>query len=107
MNQLKRLEKFSLNFIDKKRYNKIRRIKDSEEKLKVFQHSLISFLRLKHIEAELKLKKIHNKKEAKLILLKLNIIPSKINLLQTHFNEKDFKKIDFLLSQLEMGIANV
>lgn len=107
MGDFKCLTKISENFIDKKKYKKINKIKDKEEKLIVLQNSLISALRLKHLDLELKLKKLKDKKKKHLITLKSNLIPSKINLLQTGFNEKDFKKIDSLIKKLEEEIRNV
>ena len=107
MGDLKSLVKISEAFIEKKRHRKITRLKDKEEKISVLQNSLISALRLKHLNFELKLKKFKDKKEKHILTLKSNLIPYKINLLQTDFNEKDFKKIDSLINKLEEEIANV
>jgi hypothetical protein len=107
MGDFKSLKKISKSFIDKKKYNKINKIKDKEEKIIVFQNSLISELRLKHLNLELKLKRLKDKKRKHLITLKSNIIPAKIKLLQTGFNEKDFKKIDSLLNKLEEDVKDV
>jgi hypothetical protein len=107
MSDFKSLRKISEAFIDKKKHKKINKIKDKEERLSVLQNSLVSELRLKHLDLELKLKKVKDKKKKHLITLKSNIIPSKINLLQTDFNEKDFKKIDSLINKLEEEITNV
>ena len=51
----------------------------------MLKHSLISELRLKHLDFELKLKKLKDKKKKHMIELKSNIIPSKINLLHVDF----------------------
>ncbi|MGY4884309.1 MAG: hypothetical protein ACP5NZ_01895 [Nanobdellota archaeon] len=107
MKELSRIKRLSLSFIDKKKHKKINKIKNKEDKLMLLQHSLISELRLKHINLELKLKNIKDKKRKHLLSLKSNLIPSKINLLQTGFNEKDFKKIDSLINKLEEEIHNV
>jgi len=107
MKELVKIKKLSSSFMDKKRHKKINKIKNKEERLIIFQNSLISELRLKHLNLELKLKKIKDKKKKHLFLLKSNLIPPKINLLQTGFNEKDFKKIDYLINKLEEEITNV
>jgi hypothetical protein len=107
MGDFKRLLKISESFIEKKRHKKINKLKDKEEKINVIQNSLISALRLKHLDLELKLKKLKDKKKKHLVTLKSNLIPSKINLLQTDFNEKDFKKIDYLINKLEEEVADV
>ena len=107
MREFKHLKEISKKFINKNRHKKIDKIKDSEEKLTVLKNSLVSELRLKHLNLELKLKKLKDKKKKHLIVLKSNIVPSKINLLQMNFNEKDFKKIDSLLDKLEMEVNNV
>jgi len=107
MGDFKSLSKISEHFIEKKKYRKINKIKDKEEKLIVLKNSLVSSLRLKHLDLELKLKKLKDKKKKHLITLKSNLIPSKITLMQTDFNEKDFKKIDFLINKLEEEIVNV
>jgi hypothetical protein len=107
MGDFKSLLKISESFIEKKRHKKINKLKDKEEKISVLQHSLISALRLKHLDFELKLKKLKDKKKKHILTLKSNLIPSKINLLQTGFNEKDFKKIDSLINRLEEDVANV
>jgi hypothetical protein len=107
MGDFKDLKNISGYFISKKRFSKIKKIKDNKERLIVLQNSLISELRLKHLDLELKLKKLKDKKKKHLITLKSNIIPSKMNLLQTNFNEKDFKKIDSLIGKLEEEIKDV
>jgi len=107
MNKLKRLKRISKSFINKKKNKKIDRIKDKEERLVVLQNSLISELRLKNLDIELKLKKLEDKKKKHIFSLKSDIINSKISLLRADFNEKDFKKINSLLDRLEEEITNV
>ncbi len=97
----------SKEFIDKSRYKKIDRIKDLHERKELFEHSLVSVLRMKHLDFEMKLKKMKDKKKKHLLSLKSNVLPSKMNLLHTGFNEKDFKKINALLDKLEEEINNV
>ncbi|MCX6749906.1 MAG: hypothetical protein NTZ83_00445 [Candidatus Pacearchaeota archaeon] len=106
MDEFKRLKKFSVNFINRKKHKKIDKLKDKEERLIVLQNSLISELRLKHLDFELKLKKIKDKKKKHMISLKSNLIHSKITLLRADFNEKDFKKINSLLDKLGEEIEN-
>jgi hypothetical protein len=101
MGDIKKLHEISENFLHKDRHKKIVKIKDIEERVELFKHSLVSELRLKHLDFELKLKKLKDKKKKHLIELKSNLIPSKLNLLQADFNEKDFKKIKYLLDKLE------
>jgi hypothetical protein len=107
MGDFKILEELSKKHIDKGRHKKIIKLKDLEEKKIVLQNSLISALRLKHLDLELELKKLKDKKKKHLILLKSNLIPSKLNLLQTDFNEKDFKKIELLINKVEKEVKNV
>ncbi len=107
MEKLKRLKKISSSFIDKKKHKKINKIKDKNERLDVLQNSLISELKLKQLNLDLKIKKIKEKKIKRLLSSKSHIIHSKILLLRTGFNEKDFKKIDSLLNKLEEEISNV
>jgi hypothetical protein len=107
MKRFKNLKKISKEFISKDKHKKINKLKDKEERLVVLQNSLVSELRLKHLIFELKLRKLKDKKKRHIIGLKSNIIPSKINLLQVDFKEKDFKKIDSLLNKLEEEINNV
>ena len=104
--RLKNLRGISGSFIHKRKYKKINKIKDKEEKINVLQNSLISELRTKHLDLELKLKKLKDKKKKHTITLKSNLIPSKLNLLHTNFNEKDFKKINSLLDKLEEEVKN-
>jgi hypothetical protein len=107
MNKLKRLKRISVFFINKNNHKKIDKIKDKEERLIVLQNSLISELKSKHLDIELKIKKLYDKKKKNLISLKSEVIHSKIRLLRVDFNEKDFKKIDSLLNKLEEEIKNV
>jgi hypothetical protein len=107
MREFKNLKKISVNFINKHKHKKIDKIEDKQEKLAVLKNSLVSELRLKHLDFEIKLKKLEDKKKKKMIGLKSNLIPPKINLLQADFNEKDFKKINSLLDKLEEEIINV
>ena len=107
MGDLKNLVKISESFLEKKRHRKINKLKDKEEKISVLQNSLVSALRLKHIDFELKLKKLKDKKKKHMLILKSNLIPSKINLLHADFNVKDFKKIDSLIDKLEEEMASV
>lgn len=107
MKELVRIKKLSASVINKKKHKKINKIKNKEERLELLEHSLISELRLKHLNLELKLKKIKDKKKKHVLSLKSHVIPSKINLLQTGFNEKDFKKIDSLINKLEEEVNNV
>ncbi len=107
MKRFKNIKKISKAFISKDKHKRINKLKDKEERLVVLQNSLISELRLKHLDLELKLRKIKDKKKRYIIGLKSNLIPPKINLLQTSFNEKDFKKIDSSLNKLEEDLSNV
>jgi hypothetical protein len=106
MGDFKKIKNLSEKFIHKDRHKKIFKIKDKEERLIVLKNSLVSELRLKHLDFELKLKKLKDKKKRNLIGLKSNLIPSKINLLQVDFNEKDFKKINTLLEKLEEELSD-
>lgn len=106
MGDFKDLEDLSKKFIHKDKYRKISKIKEKEERLTLLKHSLVSELRLKHLDFELELKKLKDKKKRHLIGLKSNLITPKINLLQVDFNEKDFKKINSLLDKLKEEISN-
>ncbi|MFA5764472.1 MAG: hypothetical protein WC915_06720 [archaeon] len=106
MGELKNLEKISKGFVPKGKYKKISKLKDKKDKIDLFKHALTSELRIKHLNFEIKLKKLKNKEKKHLINLKSNIIPSKINLLQTNFNERDFNKIIFSLEKLEEDLSN-
>lgn len=106
MGELENLEKLSKGFILKAKCRKISKLKHKQDKIDLLKHSLVSELRIKHLNLEIKLKKLKDKEKKRLINLKLNIIPSKINLLQTNFNEKDFNKILFSLGKLEEDLSN-
>jgi hypothetical protein len=107
MKRFKNIKKISKTFISRDKHKKINKLKDKEERLVVLQNSLISELRLKHLDFELKLRKLKDEKKRHMIGLKSNLITPKINLLQTGFNEKDFKKIDSLLNKLEEDLSDV
>ena len=106
MGDFKNIHEFSREYLHKDKHKKISKIKDKEERIALFKHSLVSDLRLKHLDLELKLKKVKNRKKKHTILLKSNLIPPKLNLLQQDFNEKDFKKINSLLDKLKEEISN-
>jgi hypothetical protein len=107
MKELVKIKKLSKLFISKEKHKKINKIKNKEERLSLIHHMFVSELRLKYLHLEIKLKKIKDKKKRHLFLLKSNLIPPKLNLLQTGFNEKDFKKIDSLINKLDEEITNV
>ena len=106
MNELKRIKKFSAYFIPKGRRKKINSIRDKSEKILIFQNALISELRLKNLDLEIKIKQIKDKKKKHFFSLKTDILHSKITLLKTSFNEKDFKKIDSSLDKLKEEIES-
>ncbi len=107
MKELKRMKKFSSSFIDEDKHKKINRIRDKKERLEILKNTLISELKLRQLNLDLKFKKLKDKKMKHLLTVKSNIIHSKILLLRTDFNEKDFKKINSLLNKLEEEILNV
>lgn len=107
MKELKRMKKFSSSFIDKNQKKKISKIKDKKERLEILKNILISKLKLRQFNLDLKLKKLKDKKKRNLLILKSNIIHSKILLLRADFNEKDFKKINSLLDKIEEEISDV
>jgi len=107
MEELKRMKKFSSSFIDKNKHKKIGKIKDKKERLEILKHTLISELKLRQLNLDLKLKKLKDKKMKHLLTAKSNIIHSKLLLLRADFNEKDFKKINSLLNKLEEEVLNV
>lgn len=106
MKRLKDIDKFSRLFLDKENLKKIKKIKNKEERQHVLQNLLISELKLRHINLELKLKKMKDRKKKHLISLKSNVLHSKILLLRTGFNEKDFKKINSLLDKIKEEIED-
>jgi hypothetical protein len=106
MGDFKNIHKISEKFIHRDKHKRINKIENKEERLTVLKHSLVSELRLKHLDLELKLKKLKDKKKKHLIELKSNIVPSKLNLLYMDFNEKDFKKINSLLDKLEEELSD-
>lgn len=97
----------SNEFVSKDKIRKILKLRDKKEKKEVLENLLCSELRIKHLNLELKIKKIVDKKKKHILTLKSNVIPSKINLLKLEFNEKDFKKIDFLILKLEKEVEDV
>lgn len=107
MKELKRMKKFSSSFIDKNKNKKISKIKDKKERLEILKHTLVSELKLRQLNLDLKLKRLKDKKIRQILTVKSSIINSKILLLRADFNEKDFKKINSLLNKLEEEISNV
>ncbi len=107
MGDFSKLIYLSEEFLSKDKLKKINSIKSKEEKKELLENSLISELRLKHLDLEVKIKKIKEKKKKHILTLKSNIIPSKINLLRADFNEKDFKKIDSLIFKLTKEVEDV
>lgn len=106
MNELKRMKELSVSFIDKERYKKINKIKDKEERLNIFQNTLISELKMKQLDLDLEIKQIPERQVRNILSIKSNIIHSKILLLKADFNEEDFKKIISLLDKLKTGVSN-
>ena len=104
MNNLKILKKHSKGLVDKKILKKIRKINKYSEKIETLKHSMISSLRLKHLDLEIY--SDENNKD-NYLHLKIALLPSKINLLYHDFNEKDFKKILSLFDELEKRLKNV
>jgi hypothetical protein len=98
------LESLSALFLDKKKFKKIKKIKNAEEKKILFENSLTSFLAMKHLDLEIKIKKISDPKKKKFFILKSNVISPKIIFLRTDFHEESFKKINSLLDKLEEEI---
>ena len=101
------VEKISKPFLPKDKYKKIRKIKNKRERLEIIKNSLISELRLKHIDLDIKIKNIKDQKKRNLFDLKSGLISPKIRLLDIDFNEKDFKKINSLILILEKEIKSV
>ena len=101
------VEKISKPFLPKDKYKKIRKIKNKRERLEIIKNSLISELRLKHIDLDIKIKNIKDKKKRNLFDLKSSLISPKIRLLSLDFNEKDFKKINSLILILEKEVNDV
>ncbi len=107
MNELKRMKELAISFIDKEKYKKINKIKDKEEKLHIFQNTLTSELKIKQLDLDLEIKQISERQVRNILSIKSNIIHSKILLLKTDFNEKDFKKIISLLDKLKTEVSHV
>lgn len=107
MKELVKIKPLSKSYLGKSKHKKINKVKNKEERLTLIHNSLLSELRLKHLHLEIGLKNIKDKKKKHLLTLKSNLIPPKINLLQTNFNKKDFKKIDSLIDKLKEEISNV
>ncbi|HNZ52136.1 MAG: hypothetical protein BWY36_00026 [Candidatus Diapherotrites archaeon ADurb.Bin253] len=107
MKELKMVEKISKSFLPKDKYKKIHKIKNKRERLEIIKNSLISELRLKHIELDIKIKNIKDKKKRNFFDLKSGLISPKIRLLSLDFNEKDFKKINSLILILEKEVNDV
>lgn len=107
MKEVKKLKKLSKSFLHKDKHKKINKIKEKEEKLALLKNSLVSELRLKHLELDILVKKVKDKKKRHLFHLKSNLISPKISLLNLDFNEKDFKKIDSLINKLKEEVLNV
>ncbi len=104
MNDLKLLKKSSKGLVDRKTFRKIKKVKKYSEKIEALKHSIISGLKLKHLDLEIY---SDENNEDYYLHLKIGLLPPKINLLYHDFNEKDFKKIISLFSEIEKRLKNV
>ena len=104
--EFKRIKKVSKNIIGKEHYKKIKNIKDIKERTEGLKYLAASKLELKHLELELKLKDL-NHKRAKIIEIKLILLPSKIKIFKSTFSKRDYNVINKLIKEIEGELENV
>ena len=104
--EFRRCKKVSKKIIGKESYKKLKKIKDIKEKTEGLKYLAASKLELKHLELELRLKDI-NHKRAKIIEIKLILLPSKIKIFKSTFSKRDYDVIHKLIKEIEGELGNV
>ena len=104
--EFRRVKKISKKIIGKEHYKKAKKIKDIKERTEGLKYLMASKLELKHLELELKLKDFDHKR-AKLLEIKLILLPSKIKIFKSTFSKRDFDAIHKLVNEIEGELGNV
>lgn len=104
MKENKDLLKISKRFLDKKHHKKINSLKDKKERINLLRYLIISKIKLMQIELEIIIKNSKNIEDLEILLLKISNLSHKITLLEHNLNEKDFKKMIYLINEIKKKV---
>jgi ribosomal protein S20 len=106
--RLKTLTNSAKKIISKETRRKIKKIKDKNEKIELYNHAIKSALEMKIHTLETIIKDL-DKKEVDMFHLftKTNLLKTKIKYYYTTYHKEDFEKIMKLLNEIEKDIDNI
>jgi len=102
--EFKRIKGLSKRIIGRKKYKKVKKVKNYGERTEGLKYLVSSHLKLKLLELEDKLKGVESSLK---IDAKKEIIPSKIKIFESTFEKKDYDQIIKLIDEIEGEIKNV
>jgi hypothetical protein len=103
--EFKRIKGVSRKIVGDTHYKKIRKLKTYEDKTEGLKYLVSSKLRLKLMELESKLGDEQHE-NVRLIELKLILLPSKIEIFKSTFNERDYIVVERLINEIESELKN-
>jgi hypothetical protein len=101
--EFKRIKKISKIIIGKKHYNKIKKLRNYEDKTESLKYLVASKLELVFLELEQKVGEIEKKSNA-ILEAKIIMLPSKIRIFKSTYKKKDYKVIEKLITEIEKEI---
>jgi len=108
MGEIKKLKKIGKKLLDKSRLKKIKKIKNKEDKALALRHSIISYLKSKHLELQIDINDLKKKgKDLFFIDSKNELMIHKIKYFSTSFKEEHLNKVLSLFNDIEEELKNV
>jgi len=99
--EYKRIRKISKKIISKNHYKKIKKIACYVERTEGLKYLVVSKLKLKLLELELR---DITKKKAIIIESKLTLLPAKIKIFESTYDKRDYKVVQKLIQEIEHEI---
>jgi hypothetical protein len=106
--ELKQLEKFAKRIVETKILKKVRKVKDSKDRLEVLRHTIKSALDSRVHELDNAVQKL--KKEGEYVFIeevKISTIRMKMKMFNVTFEKKDFNNILRLYKDINRELKNV
>ncbi|MCK4997497.1 hypothetical protein KAS08_04280 [Candidatus Pacearchaeota archaeon] len=104
--EFNRIKKVSKKIVGKEHYKKIKKLNSYKERTEGLKYLTASKLELRHLELEIKLRGLEYKR-AKLIEIKLILLPSKIKIFKSTFSKRDYTVVQKLIKEIEGELGNV
>ena len=104
--EFRRIKKVSKEIIGKESYKKVKKLRTYTERTEGLKYLAASKLELRHLELELKSRNL-DEKRAKIVEIKLILLPSKIKIFKSTFSKRDYDVIHRLIKEIEGELGNV